>query len=82
MSEETVVVENGRAWTNVRYLSSYFEADMLRKSLQARNEGLLEVKVKRCGESGGMYVVKSRDLLVKQSEEQPKKEKKVKKAKE
>jgi len=58
---------HGRTWKNERYLASYFEADMLRKSLLMRNEGILEVKVKRCGESGNMYVVKSRPFIVKEN---------------
>lgn len=73
---------HGRTWKNERFLASYFEADMLRKSLLLRNEGILEVKVKRCGEGGNMYVVKSRPLVVEQEQEKPVKEKKSKKVKE
>lgn len=71
---------HGRTWKNERYLASYFEADMLRRSLLLRNEGFLEVKVKRCGEGGNMYVVKSRSLVSENTEAV--KEKKNKKAKE
>ena len=73
---------HGSTWTNVRFLASFFEADMLRKSLLLRNEGILEVKVKRCGVGGNMYVVKSRPLVVESTEVKPVKEKKSKKVKE
>jgi hypothetical protein len=64
---------HGRTWKNERFLSSYFEADMLRKSLLLRNEGILEVKVKRCGEGGNLFVVKSREIVQKINEENPQK---------
>lgn len=79
MSEENVQVQ-GRSWKDERFLSSFFEADMLRKSLLLRNEGHLEVKVKRCGERGALYVVKSRELVVKNTEEKQTKERKNKKS--
>ena len=50
--------QNGQSWKNERYFSTFEEADKLRKSLKLG--GLLSVKVKRCGENGSQYVVKSR----------------------
>lgn len=48
-------------WKNERYFSTFEEADMLRKSLLSGPSGAtLQVKVKRCGEGGSQYVVKSR----------------------
>jgi len=48
-------------WKNERFFSSFEEADSLRKSLlSAPNGATLQVKVKRCGQEGKMYVVKSR----------------------
>ena len=61
MSDEKVETQ-GAPWKNERFLASFFEADMLRTSLLLRNEGILEVKVKRCGEGGKTYVVKSRNI--------------------
>ena len=53
--------EMGNPWKNERFFSSYEEADTLRKSLLGRDRSAtLQVKVKRCGEGGAMYVVKSR----------------------
>ena len=48
-------------WKNERYFSTFDEADTLRKSLlSGPNGATLQVKVKRCGEGGTQYVVKSR----------------------
>jgi hypothetical protein len=48
-------------WKNERYFSTFEEADALRKSLlSGANGATLQVKVKRCGSLGSMYVVKSR----------------------
>ena len=48
-------------WKNERYFSTFEEADTLRKSLLSGPSGAtLQVKVKRCGEGGSQYVVKSR----------------------
>lgn len=77
-------------WKNERYFSTFEEADSLRKSLLSGPNGpTLQVKVKRCGEEGKMYVVKSRvnpelKAAIEQVEEQilvtkQKKEKKTKK---
>ena len=88
MSEETNSV--GSPWTNVRYFSSFEEANEMRTSLKSRDtSGTLQVKVKRCGESGKMYVVKSRqsaemvraETVLDEALEQPKPAKKTRKAK-
>ena len=51
----------GSPWTNERFFSSYEEASTLKKSLLVRDtSGTLQVKVKRCGAGGTLYVVKSR----------------------
>jgi molybdopterin converting factor small subunit len=48
-------------WKNERYFSTFEEADTLRKSLlSGPNGATLQAKVKRCGEGGTQYVVKSR----------------------
>lgn len=48
-------------WKNERYFSTFEEADTLRKSLLSGTQGAtLQVKVKRCGQDGKTYVVKSR----------------------
>ena len=48
-------------WKNERYFSTFTEADALRKSLLSGSNGAtLQVKIKRCGLEGKMYVVKSR----------------------
>ncbi len=60
MNDENVQVQ-GSPWTNVRYLASYEEASFLKDSLKARDHsGTLQVKIKRCGEGGNLFVVKSR----------------------
>ena len=52
---------NGTCWTNERYFSSFEEADTLRKALKLKDKsGIMEFKVKRCGEGGNSFVVKSR----------------------
>jgi len=52
---------NGPAWKPERYFSSYEEASLLKKSLLGRDRtATLQVKIKRCGEGGKLYVVKSR----------------------
>lgn len=88
MSEETNSV--GSPWTNVRFFSSFEEADQMRTSLKSRDtSGSLQVKVKRCGVSGQMYVVKSRqsadlvraETVVDEALETPKTTKKTRKAK-
>lgn len=53
---------NGATWKVERYFSSFEEADQLRRSLKGKDKtGIMEFKVKRCGESGTMFVVKSRE---------------------
>lgn len=60
MSDESVEVQ-GSPWINERYLQTYEEATFLRDSLKARDHsGTLQVKIKRCGEGGLVYVVKTR----------------------
>lgn len=52
---------NGLAWKNERYFSTYEEASFLKKSLLGSDRtATLQVKIKRCGEGGNLYVVKSR----------------------
>ena len=54
-------VKNGDSWTNVRYFASFEEADQMRRSLKAQDRaGLMNFKIKRCGEGGSLFVVKSR----------------------
>jgi len=49
------------SWKNERFFSTYKEADTLRKALLGSDRSAtLQVKVKRCGENGTTYVVKSR----------------------
>ena len=71
MNDENVQVQ-GSPWTNERYLATYEEATFLRDSLNARDHsGTLEIKIKRCGEGGRLYVVKSRQSHeLKQAEDQ------------
>lgn len=58
---ENTTQKNGEAWKNERYLSSYEEADTLRKSLKAQDKtGTYQFKIKRCGVGKTMFVVKSR----------------------
>lgn len=48
-------------WKNERYFSTFEEADTLRRSLLGDPRGAtLQIKVKRCGLDGKMYVVKTR----------------------
>lgn len=62
MSDETTVVTQGTPWTSVRFFSSFDEAQTMRESLRKSDlTGTLQVKVKRCGEGGKMYVVKMRE---------------------
>ena len=70
---------NGSSWKNERYFSSYEEASMLKESLLVRFGGDLAIKIKRCGENGSLYVVKSREVVKEKTVEEPVKEKKVKK---
>ncbi len=61
MSNVKVEVNESHPWKNERYFSTFEEADTLRKSLKTYDRsGSLQVKVKRCGEGGSLYVVKSR----------------------
>ena len=78
------------SWTNVRYFSTFEEADKCRLSLKTTDTtGTLQVKVKRCGLNGTLYVVKTRqsaELIAAQEAvdvalEKPKATKKAKKAK-
>lgn len=53
--------ESGSPWNNERYLSTYEEALSLKNALQAKDRaGMMQLKIKRCGVGGTMYVVKSR----------------------
>ena len=55
-------VNNGNSWTNVRYFSSFEEADEMRKSLKIQDRmGMKEIKVKRSGVGGKLFVVKMRE---------------------
>ena len=55
-------VKNGDSWTNVRFFSSFEEADEMRKSLKIQDRmGMKQFKVKRCGDGGKLFVVKSRE---------------------
>jgi hypothetical protein len=61
MSNVKVEVNESHPWKNERYFSTFEEADELRKSLKAHDRtSTLQVKVKRCGTAGGLFVVKSR----------------------
>lgn len=52
---------NGDQWKTERYFSTYEEADALRKHLKGSDRTCtIQLKVKRCGENGNMFVVKSR----------------------
>ncbi len=54
-------VKNGDSWTNVRFFSTFEEADQMRKSLKTKDKtGTMQFKVKRCGIGGTQFVVKSR----------------------
>lgn len=54
-------VKNGDSWTNVRFFSSFEEADKMRRSLKSTDKtGIMQFKIKRCGEGGKLFVVKSR----------------------
>jgi len=62
-------VQNGVSWKADRYFSSFEEADELRKSIKSKDRAnLWEVKVKRCGTNGALFVVKSRLNLAAQAE--------------
>lgn len=55
------VQEQNYPWKNERYFASYEEADTLRRELKAKDRSsMLQIKVKRCGEGGRTYVVKTR----------------------
>ena len=61
MSEEETVTNQGSPWTSVRFFSTFDEAQTLRDSLKKSDlTGTLQIKVKRCGEGGTTYVVKTR----------------------
>jgi hypothetical protein len=61
MSNVKIAANESHPWNNERFLSSYEEADQFRKSLLAHDKtSTLQVKIKRCGVSGSMFVVKSR----------------------
>ena len=65
----TVDIKEGSSWKNERYFSTFEEADAMRKSLTGADKtGTLAFKVKRCGEGGSLYVVKSRVDPVKLAE--------------
>ena len=69
MSEKTTIP---RKWKNSKTFNSYSEADEFRKSLLAEDSlGSLLVKVRRCGERGSRYKVKtwSPPLLKKKTED-------------
>ena len=54
-------IEPGSPWTNVRFFSTFNEADEMRSSLKsADHSGTLQIKIKRCGEGGTTFVVKTR----------------------
>jgi hypothetical protein len=54
-------MSNTTTWTNVRFFSTFDEATTLRSSLLERDtSGTLQVKVKRCGDGGKLFVVKTR----------------------
>lgn len=58
---EDIKEKNGNSWKAERYFSSYEEADTLRKAIKSKDRSnMWEVKVKRCGVNGTMFVVKSR----------------------
>jgi hypothetical protein len=60
MSDELEVTQ-GPSWTSVRYFSTFDEAEQMRKSLKTSDlTGTLQVKIKRCGVAGVIYVVKTR----------------------
>ncbi len=72
----------GNPWKNERYFSSYEEASSLKKALLlGDSSGTLQVKVKRCGAGGTLYVVKSRLVVADDSpkEKQKTNSKKTKK---
>ena len=61
MSNVKVEINESHPWKNERFFSSFEEADLLRKSLKAHDRtSALQVKIKRCGEGGNLFVVKSR----------------------
>lgn len=61
MSNVKVEISENHPWQNEGFFSTFEEADALRKSRKARdNTGILQFKVKRCGQGGSLYVVKSR----------------------
>ncbi len=58
-------MSNRNIWTNLRYFSTFEEAESLRHSMkQSDTSGTLQVKVKRCGEGGKLFVVKTRQCEV------------------
>ena len=64
--EETVKQVQGEPWKNERYFASFEEADTFRKAVKAQDKtGTYQVKVKRCGVAGTMYVVKAEGSSVK-----------------
>lgn len=74
--------ENQGIWKNERFFSSYEEANSLRNSLRLRDvSGTLQVKVKRCGTAGTLYVVKSRVVENVTQQKKPTKTKKNKETK-
>lgn len=61
MTDTKEEVQNGGSWKIDRYFSSFEEADELRKTIKNKDRAnMWEVKVKRCGTNGTMFVVKSR----------------------
>jgi len=61
MSNVKVVTNESHPWKNERFLSSFEEADALRKSLKSQDKtGTVQVKIKRCGGDQPLFVVKSR----------------------
>lgn len=61
MSNVKIEMNENHPWKNERYFSTFEEADKLRNELKAHDRtSTLQVKVKRCGVGGTIYVVKSR----------------------
>jgi len=61
MSNVKVEVNESHPWKNERYFSTFEEAEALRNSLKAYDKtSALQVKIKRCGVGGNLFVVKSR----------------------
>tara|TARA_Y100001970_G_C13717730_1_gene595054 strand:- start:208 stop:471 length:264 start_codon:yes stop_codon:yes gene_type:complete len=71
---EKIVIKPGRPWQNVTRYGNFSDADSKRNQLLAESDEI-DVKVKRCGNGGLRFVVKSRNKVEPEQKTQKKSKK-------